>query len=233
MKRILLIILICCLALSGYSHNTIFGFFGGVGASTNYNYDVGVAGGASFLKQGRGRTGIGADLFYQGYALKFDNEANGIKNGTASAGVTILDKTSYIFLTPKIAQTFGHYGTLEAYLTFGPGFKMGGTETMRKWDYTHGTLPGDYDSTIDASPNLKGVVFRIGFGMKEYVYLGGKWMFTITEDFGVITNSITKSSDPHDPSRTQYSPSGKLNPYFISIFIGLSHMGRVYPQLIY
>jgi hypothetical protein len=101
MKRILLIILICCLALSGYSQNSIFGFFGGVGASTTYNYDVSLAGGLTFVKQGRGRTALGADLFYQSCALKYDNEANGIKNGTAAAGVTILDKTSYIFLAPK------------------------------------------------------------------------------------------------------------------------------------
>jgi hypothetical protein len=230
MKRILLITLICCMAIPGYSQNSIFGFFGGIGASTSFNYDAGAAGGITFLKQGKGRSGIGADLFYQGYALKYDNEANGIKNGTGVAGVTILDQTSYMFLTPKIAQTFGHYGTLEAYLSCGVGFKVGGTEIMRKWDHSNGYGYGNYDSTIDSSPNLNSMVFRIGFGLKEYIYLGGKWWFTVTEDFGVMPSSITKSSDPHDPSRTPYSPAGKLNPYFLSIFIGLSHTGHVYPK---
>lgn len=227
MKRIIPAVLLSVLAVSGYAQNTILGLFGGVGTSVNYNYDVGLAGGFTFLKPIAGRTGLGADLFYQSYGIKYDKEAYAIKNGTSNAGVTILNKSSYIFLTPKINQSFGYLNTLEAYLTVGAGFKMGGKETMRKWDKSHGTVAADYDSTIDTSPNINSMVMRFGFGLTEYIYLGNKWWFTVTEDFGFIPSSITKTSDPHDPSRTDYSPAGKLNPYYISLFIGIAHTSHV------
>lgn len=224
MKRILLCAILFLMCLHGYAQNTIFGFWGGVGASPNYSYDVGLAGGFTFLKQTRSRTGIGADLFYQGYAFKYDREANGLKNGAGSAGMMILNRSSYIFLTPKLTELFGKYHTLEAHLTFGAGFKMAGTETMRKWDRTHGFDPGDFDSTIDTSPNINSLVFRFGLGLTEYIYLGKKWWFTVTEDVGFIPSSLTKSSDVHNPSRTAYSPAGKLNPFFISVHVGLRHL---------
>ncbi len=227
MKRILLCALIPLMALTGHAQNTFFGFWGGAGGSLNYNYDMGIAAGLTFIKQGKGRFGMGADLFYQGYAFKFDREANGLKNGAGSAGMMILNKSSYFFLTPKFIETFGRRGTLEAYLTFGAGFKMSGTETMRKWDRTHGIEPGDFDSTIDTSPNINSMVFRFGIGMTEYIFVGKKWCFTVTEDIGFIPSSLTKSSDVHNPSRTAYSPAGKLNPFFISLYIGMRHIKTV------
>lgn len=227
MKRLILSILLLFLVGAGYAQNTMIGLWGGAGTSINYNYDVGLSGGFTVVKRAWGRTGIGADLFYQSYNIKYDKEAYGFKNGTGNAGVTILNKSSYIFLTPKINQCFGYLNTLEAYLTFGAGFKMGGTETMRKWDRSHGTLGGDYDSTLDTSPNINSMVFRVGFGMTQYIFLGKKWWFSITEDLGFIPSSITKSSDPQDPSRTNYSPAGKLNPFYISLFIGIAHASHV------
>ncbi len=227
MKRIVLLVLLSFLAIHGYAQNTIIGLFGGVGTSLNYNYDVGMSGGFTFLKPVWGRTELGADLFYQSYGIKYDKEAYSFGNGTSTAGVTILNKTSYIFLTPKITQAFGSLNTLEAYLTVGAGFKMSGTETLRKWDRTHGYVAGDYDSSINSSPNINSMIFRIGCGMTEYIYMGNKWWFTVTEDFGFVPSSITKTSDPHDPSRTDYSPAGKLNPFFISLFIGIAHTSHV------
>ena len=133
MKRIVLLTFLIISAISGHSQ-TVFGFFGGAGASVNYNYDVGLTGGITFIKEGTGKTGIGADLFYQSIPLNYDKEAYGQKNGTGNAGMMIMDKNSYIFLAPKINHIFGRLGTYEAYLTVGAGFKMAGTETMRKWD---------------------------------------------------------------------------------------------------
>ncbi len=227
MKRFIPALILSVLATTGYAQNTILGLFGGVGTSLNYNYDVGMAGGFTFLKPIAGRTGLGADLFYNSYGIKYDKEAYSVTNGAGNGGVTILNQSSYIFLTPKINQSFGYYNTLEAYVTVGAGFKMGGKETMRKWDRGNGSLVNDYDSTIDTSPNINSMVFRLGCGLTEYIYLGGKWWFTVTEDFGFIPSSITKTSDPHDPSRTQYSPAGKLNPYYISLFIGIAHTSHV------
>jgi hypothetical protein len=101
---------------------------------------------------------------------------------------------------------------------------------MRKWDRGNGYSVAQYDSTIDTSPNLNSMLLRIGVGMTEYIHVGfglTKWWFTVTEDFGFIPSSITKSSDFNSPEHTQYSPGGKLNPYFISLYIGLYHTSSV------
>lgn len=231
MKRLILAVLLPFVCFYGYSQNTIFGFWGGASTSVNYNYDMGLSGGFSFIKYGWSRMGLGADLFYQGYAFKYDREANGMKNGTGSAGMIILNKSSYIFVTPKFSMVFGGRGTHDAYLTVGAGFKMGGKETMHKWDHTLGATSGDFDSTNDTSPNINSMVLRIGAGMTHMIYISrkrqGKWWFTISEDIGFVPSSLTKSSDVTDPSRTAYSPAGKLNPFFVSVRIGLRHLKNV------
>lgn len=229
MKKIILAAILGLVAVPGYSQYNVWGFYAGAGASLNYNYDVGITGGFTFMKQGIGRAGLGGDLIYQGIPLKYDREAYGKKNHTGPAGVIVKDDASYFFIAPKINQSFGRFNTLEAYLSFGVGFKVGGTETLHKWDSTHGYVGGvnyyDYDSTINSSNNINSMVFRIGAGMTEFVHMGygeNKWWFTISENLSFIPTSITKTTDITDPSHTQYSPS-KLNPFFISLTIGVSH----------
>jgi len=204
MKRIIFIAFLSFLALKGFTQtNTILGLYGGAGASTMYNYDVGLSGGFDFLKGIGNHTALGATLFYQGYAFLYDREANYVNNGGGNAGVSILNKSSYIFIAPKISQFFGRHSTLEAYLNAGAGFKMSGTETMK---------------------NINSMVLRFGVGLKEYIHLGnGNWWFTVTEDCGFLASTLSKTSDVDDPSRTQYSPNGKLNPNYFSLMIGISH----------
>jgi len=225
MKRIIFIAFLSFLALKGFTQtNTILGLYGGAGASTMYNYDVGLSGGFDFLKGIGNHTALGATLFYQGYAFLYDREANYVNNGGGNAGVSILNKSSYIFIAPKISQFFGRHSTLEAYLNAGAGFKMSGTETMRKWDYGNGSVNSNYDSTINTSKNINSMVLRFGVGLKEYIHLGnGNWWFTVTEDCGFLASTLSKTSDVDDPSRTQYSPNGKLNPNYFSLMIGISH----------
>lgn len=224
MKRILLIACISLLAGSGYAQkNFNIGFFAGAGASTVYNYDVGLSGGLDLLKDVGNRTWIGGSLFYQGYAYLYDREANAVTNGGGNAGVTILNKSSYIFVSPKLAHDIGRRGLLKAYINFGAGFKMSGTETMRKWDYSNGATGANYDSLLNTSKNLNSMVLRVGLGLTEYVHLNKGWWFTITEDCGFLANSLSKSSNVDDPSRTGYSPNGKLNPNYFSLQIGISH----------
>src|ERR1035438_4007571 len=116
MKRILLIAFLSFLALRGASQiNLVYGIYAGAGASTVYNYDVGISAGFDFMKAIGSKTYIGANLFYQGYAFYYDREANYVNNGGGNAGVTILNKSSYIFIAPKMAQDFGRKGLLTAY----------------------------------------------------------------------------------------------------------------------
>lgn len=231
MKRIILIAFLSFLAFSGYAQNAqknmIWGLYGGAGASTVYNYDVGVNGGFDFIKDIGYKTWLGATLFYQGYAFLYDREDHYVNNGGGNAGVTILNKSSYIFIAPEIAHDFGKKGFLKGYINAGVGFKMSGTETMRKWDYSYGNsfvpASANYDSLINTSNNINSMVLRMGVGLVEYLHLNNHWWFTIREDCGFLGSTLSKTSNADDPSRTQYSPNGKLNPNYFSLQIGISH----------
>jgi hypothetical protein len=95
---------------------------------------------------------------------------------------------------------------------------------MRKWDKSYGTVSANYDSTINTTKNLNSMAFRVGVGLTEYIHVGKNWWFSVTEDCGFLTSSLSKTSDFDNPSRTAYSPNGKLNPNYFSLHIGISHV---------
>ena len=228
MKRILLIAYLSILAVPGFSqqeegHNTLFGLYGGAGWLTKYNYDVAPSIGFEFLKEIHRRTYFGFDLFYQGYSMYYDNEANDATHGTGVAGMILRHTSSYVFIAPKFEYALGANDVVHAYVALGIGFKISGFDSLRKWDHSYNE-PGVtyYDSTLDLSKNINSMILRVSFGFKEYLPLGAHWRFTFTEDFGFLPNSLTKTSDANDPARTQYGPA-KMNPGCISLQIGITH----------
>ena len=224
MKRIILLTFLSFFAIKSIAQTgNLIGFYGGAGLALSHNYDAGTTGGFEYLKGIFARTAFGATVFYQGYAVYYDNEAYSAKHGSGNAGVTILNRSSYIFLCPKITHDIGKSGLLKYYFDAGVGFKMSGTETMRKWDFSHGAAVGNYDSTeIDTSPNINSMVIRVGVGLQQYLKLGNRWWFTFTEDFGFLPKSISSTSDVGNPERTQYTPHN-MNPGYVSLHLGISH----------
>ena len=233
MKRVLLIIFLCFVAQQGYSQATIYGIYGGAGCATTNNYDVAPSGGLDFLFGGRngGRLWIGFDAFYQNYSLYADNEANSAKNGQGYAGTLDRFNASYAYLAPKFSYDIGRRtGFVKLYLDFGVGYNINGYDSLRKWDYSYSTISGtngagQYDSVLGKTKNISKLMFRGGFGLTEYMHMGGHWWFSFTEDFGFVTNNLTSTGTPTDPSRTQYSTNG-LKPGYISLQVGILHFKR-------
>ena len=223
MKRIRLVGFLSFVVFCTHAQSSFFvGAYGGGGLVTSNNYNVSISGGIDFFMGLNTHTGIGANLFYQGYNIFYDNEAYGAKGGTGNAGVTLLNQTGYVFITPKLVHDIDRRGVLKFNVNGGVGFKMSGTETMRKWDYSNGYAYGNFDSTINSSKNINSMLIPVGFGFTEFISMKGHWSFTVSEDFGFIGSSVTKTSDVTDGSRTQYSPN-KLNPGCISLQIGIMH----------
>jgi hypothetical protein len=224
MKRLILAAFLSCIAYSGFGQSSTFiGVYGGGGLAFSYNYNVGISGGIDFFKGINAHTGIGFNLFYQSINLLYDNEAYGATGGTGNAGVTLLNESGYIFLTPKLVHDVDRRGLIKFNLNAGLGFKMSGTETMRKWDRSFGNSYGNYDSTINTTPNINSMLIRVGFGFTEFVAMRGAWDFTFTEDFGFMANEISKSGDANFGSRTYYGP-GSMKPGYVSLQIGLMHL---------
>ena len=224
MKRILLVAFLSFLSIPGFSQsNTFIGLYGGVGCATANNYDVAPSVGFEFVKGISYRSGLGVDLFYQTYSLYYDNEENSAKHGTGLAGVIDRNATSYVFLAPKIRVGLGPNQRNKVFFDIGIGFKVGGFDSLRKWDHSYNANGvGNYDSSLNLSKNINSMMLRIGLGFTQYLHLSRHWHFTITEDFGFLPTSLSKTSDQNTPGRTEYFPQ-KLNPCYISLQIGLCH----------
>ena len=223
MKSITLLILFsfCAFAGFGQSKNAIIGIYGGAGVATSDNYNAAISGGIDFEKGIFYRSFLGVDLFYQGYGLAYDNEANGAKNGSGAAGVAILNTSGYVFLAPKFSVGMRETQNVKFYLTAGVGYNMSGTETMRKWDFRNGAS-GNFDSTLNTTPDINKLLFRVGIGITEFIKMRGKWWFTLTEDLGFLTNNISTLANADNPSRTEFSPRN-LSPAIFSLQIGFAH----------
>lgn len=225
MKHVTLIIFILLCALTGFSQKkTYIGLYGGGGLATRYNYDVSISGGLDFVKAGTGHFGFGFSLFYQSFGIAYDNEAYGAKRGVGNAGAIVLNKSAYVFLAPKFDIGLGKKKDIHFYVNAGPGFNMGGTEVMRKWDRSFGAGLGNYDSTIVTTANINKMVVRVAFGFTQHLYTSKHWRFSVTEDFGFVAQSLSTTSDYNNPSRTNYTPRS-LNPSCISLIIGITHVG--------
>ncbi len=225
MKSIALLFFLTVCSFLGFAQdgsNTIITLYGGGGLATSNNYDVAISGGIAFHKGLVYRTGIGVALFYQGYSILSDKEAYGVTGGTGNAGMVVYNKSSYVFVCPRFYHGIGKGETFKFFLGGGVGFNMGGTETMRKWDKSHGASVGNYDSTITTTANINKMVFRVGFGFEEHIHLGGKWWMTVIEDFGFLGNPISKTGDVDYASRTFYSPA-PMKPGYISLQLGITH----------
>ncbi len=232
MKRILLLAFLSFLSFPGFSQSFI-GVYGGGGCATANNYDIAPTGGIELLFRGHkgGRMYIGADLFYQGYSLWADNEANSAKHGTGTAGTIDRVLASYVFLAPKFSYGLGKSRNVKIFFDAGVGYNINGFDSLRKWDhgyYTNGYYTtynsgiGQYDSSLDKTSNINKLVFRLGFGMTEYLHMGKRWYLTFTEDFGFLTTNLTTTGTVSDGSRTAFSRNG-LKPGYVSFMIGLSH----------
>jgi hypothetical protein len=221
-RTLLFLFSFCAFSAFSQSKNGIIGIYGGGGLATSDNYNVAISGGLDFQKGVFYRSFLGFDLFYQQYGLSYDNEANGAKNGSGSAGVSILNKSGYIFFAPKFSVGMRETQNVKLYITAGVGYNMSGTETLRKWEYRYTNTSGNYDSTIDATPDINKLLFRIGIGMTEYIKMRGKWWFTLTEDLGFITSNLSTLANTDNPNRTEFSPHN-LSPAIFSLQIGFAH----------
>lgn len=224
MKPFLLALLLSVSASCGYSQrNTIVGVFAGGGLASKNNFDVALSGGVDIAKGIGLRSLLGVEILYQQYSLLYDNEANAAQHGTGHSGEILRHSSAYAFISPKFRYCTGKHQNNHIYIAPGIGFKTGGYDSVHSWNSQY--TPGGYiryDTTIDLSKNINGMVLRVGVGAVQYLWMGPHWRFTFNEDFGFLPGSLTKTGGYSDETRSSYSPS-KLNPAYISIRIGISH----------
>jgi hypothetical protein len=221
-------------AFTGFSQITYLykpvrlSLFGGAGLATSNNYDLGVSGGLDFHAWIHNSTYLGAFMFLQGHSFFLDNEANSAKHGLGYAGMTYRHESKYLMFCPKIARLLAHKPNFFPwlYLYGGAGFKMSGYDSVQVWDRGQSsTYPGYFDSTLDASKNVKAMILRVGFGFAQDIAIGKNWWFTFKEDFGFVPGGITTTGHigSGSPARTPYTPN-KMTPAYISLQLGITYI---------
>ena len=213
MKRLLLIALLFCSSYQGFS-NSLIGLWAGAGLATRYNYDYGVTFGAEYTKAVFYRVGFGLSAFAQQYNLYYD------KDNALSNAASIRNNSNFVFACPKIECHLGKKGNIHVYLSAGAGFKMGATDTLRKWQRV--SHPGSvvYDSSVDRSASMNSMIYRVGVGCQEHLRMSDHWSFTFAQDFGFLPSLISSSDDPTN-AKLNNNVNRLYKPTYITLRIGI------------
>jgi hypothetical protein len=223
MKRILFVIALITFSSPAVFSQRIISFWGGAGLSNNYNFDVAPEGGIDVTFGLANHLGFGLSAFYKNYSFYYDKEVTSTSYGTGDAGYTLRNLSNYIIAAPKLDYAFSRHNNLHFYVKGGPGFLLGGTETLHTWQnsYTAPPFNASFNDTISTSKNIKSMVMYLGFGFTEYSFASKHVRFTLTEDFGFLTSSLTKTTDVNSTYHSVYGPQN-FNPMYISIQLGIA-----------
>ncbi len=209
MKKSLLIAVLLSASLQGFSQ-TFIQLWSGAGLCTSGNYDMGLSSGLSFFKGVAWRTGVGAQIFMQGYNIYYDTEVGN------PVGSSLRNKSNYVFIAPMIDFHLRQNGHTHVYLNAGVGFNMGAQDSLRRWSYT----PNGYDSTVGSADSVSKMVVRIGMGMTHYIGGTGRFRISVSEDVGFLATRLSKTTDPTDV-RLYNNASQFYKPLYISLRLGI------------
>lgn len=222
MKRLFFIVLITFVAISADAQ-TMLNVWGGGGIASRYNFDVAPEAGFDFTIGAYDHLGIGISAFFKNYSLYYDKEDVHTLYGTGDGGASIRNLSNFGFATVKLDYASGRHKNLHFYVKSGVGLYLGGSETLHTFQNSYISPPfiTSTNDTVNTTKNIKSMVYYIGFGFTEYSQVKNKLFFTLTEDFGFLTSSITKTTDINYSLRNNYFPNS-FNPFYVSITLGFA-----------
>ncbi len=219
MKKSLLILLtaVCSIMYTNdlkAQHLSTIDFWGGVGYTPKYNYDVGISGGATYMRAMDWGFYWGLSAFMQQYNMLYDMSTNNISQ-------TLRHKSNYVFVAPTLAFRLDKMAHTMGYLNAGVGMKMGFTDTLQSELKTNipGAIPTISKTAFDDS--AKSMTFRVGMGITRYFYLSKSWRLSMTADAGFTIgrlSSITVADNQYNGNLDKF-----YRPTYYSIRIGLCH----------
>lgn len=195
MKRLLLFILLvlCCNLADAQG---MFGAQAGVGFATAYKGKLTPTIEAYYLHRINHRLYAGAAVALQKFSMQNDlNTGSTVAYGDV---LSIRQKSTYTFISPKIDYGIGYRKYLHVHLSFGLGLHTGG----RQWSNTHqpywtppgGTPYGADTVAVNTTYNIPGVIRRIGFGVSERIPTHGYWNIMLSQEFGYMPGNISNSN---------------------------------------
>jgi hypothetical protein len=219
MKRIclFLVVLLCVNESFGNSFTTLWT---SVGLTKSKDDGVSFSHGITWYKGVANGVGIGFTGFYQKMGRYYGDQEN------AAVGATMRFSGSYAFIAPMVVSHLTHKGQIQAYVNAGIGYKINAYDSIHQWSKVSWAPGGLYDNKIDASENLKSLIYRIGIGFTEYYYLKGNWRITVTEDFGILPAPISKTDANYHNEGINNITHQFFKPTYFSLTVGITYRTR-------
>ena len=199
--KLILALLLLPLTFSGFAQSTI-GIQAGVGATTSYlkpmtpTLNIG----GYFLEKQSTRVAFGGVLSIQKYS--FTKNVGTTYNTAYGDILSISQKTSYLFLCPKIEFSIGKRQHLHAGFSVGPGVFVGGRQQDDiNYSSLHSSYPPSYppafirDSMqITANNNINKMILRAQLSFTEHIATNSSFGIFIFQDFSFISSYVSKNA---------------------------------------
>ncbi len=223
MKSTLLSIIAAVLAI-GAKAQGIYGFYGGVSATTTYTSKASPKVGTTYVVGVATHVYLGGTMFTENYDLtNYDNHFAQF----GGPAYTITHNTTYLYAAPKIEVAIGHQEYFRFFLNGGPGFLLSGSQLItadRPYNPYAGAHSGLGYDTAYTNGNITTKLFRIGLGATQHVPIFRNWDVTFTEELGLLPGWLSKNTQGYNGDAAMNMRSNS-----ISVMVGISHRYRWEP----
>jgi hypothetical protein len=215
MKRTILAGLLSLLALQSHAQG-MYGFSAGLGRTMiSKSYITPTLQAFYYFRLSRS--------FYLGAAAALQRFSFDTHTGNAKAYgdvLSIRQKTSYFYLSPKIDYGIGYRKYIHIAFSFGPGILLGGSQSSSTYEplfITPGTNSYGSDTVkYNTTLNLPVLSSRFGLEVTERIPTLRYWNIILSQEFSFLPNNFST-----------HGPNLKTN--YISFTVGIMHK---YPQVL-
>ena len=195
----------------------MYGFEGGVGYCTSYKGYITPAAEGYYLHKITQHFFAGGSVSFQRYSFLRDmhQDAGSIVFGDI---ISVRQKSSFLFLCPKIDYAIGYRKIWHVHIAGGPGFFVGGTQYYNQYQplWTSGGIPYGADTAANNTTfNIPDIIFRGSIGLSERIPTLGYWNIMLSQEFTFMPGNLGKNGPA-------------LNTGYFALTVGVMHK---YPQV--
>jgi hypothetical protein len=210
MKQIVLAVIFSMFTVHSFSQG-MYGIQGGKGKATAFKAHTTPKIECYLLGQVGYRLFIGGSIGIERYSLIY-NSGKTADNAAVGDIVSIRQKSSYLYFSPKADYSIGYRKILHVHASVGGGIFMSGRQvTNMEQAFPAPAATLNYAEDKNTTNNIPLFMLRYGAGISERLPTLGFWNVTFSQEFGYLGKSFHKDAAPD--LRTDY----------IAFTIGIMH----------